>query len=47
MYGAAAPLRLGTGTNGPLNGRLDDLRVWGRALSPAEVRALAAEPPKP
>ncbi len=44
---SAAPLRLGTGTNGPLNGRLNDLRMWGRTLSPAEIRALAAEAPKP
>ncbi|MCE9533405.1 MAG: PQQ-binding-like beta-propeller repeat protein [Planctomycetes bacterium] len=42
-----APLRLGTGTNGPLNGQLNNLRVWRRTLSPAEVRTLASEPPRP
>jgi hypothetical protein len=43
---SAAPLRLGAGTNGPFNGRLADVRVWRRAVSPAEIRTLAADPPK-
>lgn len=35
------PLRLGDGENGPFRGTLADLRVYTRALDPAEVRALA------
>ncbi len=34
-------LRLGTGTNGPLNGTLADLRVYRRAIGVTEVEALA------
>lgn len=42
----AAPLRIGSGTNGPLNGRLSDVRVYRRTLGAAEVEALAAKAPK-
>lgn len=43
---SAAPLRLGGGTNGPFNGQLDNLRIWRRALLPAEVQAMAAQAPR-
>ncbi len=35
------PLRLGTGTNGPLNGILADVRIYRRTLGEAEIDALA------
>jgi len=38
---SSAPLRLGRGMNGPLNGRLADLRIYARTLSPGEIQALA------
>jgi hypothetical protein len=37
-----APLRLGSGMNGPFNGQLADLQLFRRALRPAEIEALAA-----
>ncbi len=40
-----APLRIGTGVNGLLNGRLADVRIYRRALERAEIEALAAEAP--
>lgn len=42
---STASLRLGSGTNGPLNGKLNDVRMWRRILSPEEIRTLAKEPP--
>lgn len=44
---AGAPLRLGDGMTGPLNGQLADLRLYRRALTAAEIAALAASPPPP
>lgn len=41
----AAPLRLGSGPTGRLNGRLADVRIYQRALSAAEVAALAKRRP--
>jgi hypothetical protein len=35
------PLRIGSGTHDHFNGRLSDLRLYGRALSAEEVAALA------
>ena len=40
-----APLRIGAGMNGTLNGQLSDVRIYGRALEPREVGALATRPP--
>jgi hypothetical protein len=40
------PLRIGTGMNGALNGRLSDVRVYQRTLNTAEIEALAKEAPK-
>lgn len=34
-------LRIGSGMNGPLNGRLSDVRVYSRALNDVEIEALA------
>jgi hypothetical protein len=42
---SAAPLRIGTGVNGPFNGHLSDLRVYHRSLSLAEIREMAAIAP--
>jgi hypothetical protein len=42
-----APLRIGTGMNGALNGRLSDVRVYRRTLNALEIEALAKEMPKP
>lgn len=42
-----APLRIGTGMNGALNGRLFDVRVYRRTLNALEIEALAKEMPKP
>ncbi len=42
---ADQPLRLGSGTNGPLNGSLADVRVYRRALGDAEIEALARNKP--
>jgi hypothetical protein len=36
-----APLRLGTGMNGPFNGQISDLRIHRRALDGDEIQALA------
>jgi hypothetical protein len=41
------PLRIGTGMNGTLNGRLSDVRVYRRTLNALEIEALAKEMPKP
>lgn len=43
---ANQPLRLGTGTNGSLNGTLADVRVYRRAIGNAEVEALGKIKPK-
>jgi len=43
---ASHPLRIGTGSNGPLNGSLADVRIYRRALGGAEVEALAEIKPK-
>jgi hypothetical protein len=40
-----APLRLGSGMNGPFNGQLRDLQIHHRALTEAELRAAALEKP--
>ena len=40
-----APLRLGTGMNGPFNGQLRELQIHPRALTAAEIAALAAKKP--
>jgi hypothetical protein len=40
------PLRLGIGMNGPLNGRLSDVRIYQRVLKPGEVESLAKVAPK-
>ena len=42
-----APLRIGTGMNGAVNGRLADVRVYRRTLNASEIEALAKEMPKP
>lgn len=42
---SGAPLRLGTGMNGPFNGQLRDVRMHQRALSVAEIEAIAAQKP--
>ena len=33
--------RIGTGENATFNGRMADLRVYDRALSPTEIRTLS------
>jgi len=40
-----APLRLGTGMNGPFNGQLADLQLHRRALAAKEIQQLAAKLP--
>jgi len=40
-----APLRIGTGTNGRLNGRLSDVRVYQRMLNGAEIESLVKQRP--
>lgn len=40
------PLRLGNGSNGPLNGSLADVRIYRRALGGAEIEALSKIKPK-
>ena len=40
------PLQLGTGTNGPLNGAMADVRIYRRALRSTEIAALAKQNPK-
>jgi hypothetical protein len=44
---SAAPLRLGTGMNGPFNGQLRELQIHARVLTAAEISHLAAKPPEP
>lgn len=39
------PLRIGAGMNGTLNGQLSDVRIYGRALDPAEISSLASRSP--
>lgn len=46
LVDANQPLRLGTGTNGPLNGTLADVRIDRRAIDVAEIRELAKLKPK-
>ena len=41
-----APLRLGTGMNGPFNGQLRDLQIHRRALADGEIRAMSAKKPE-
>ncbi|MSR31784.1 MAG: LamG domain-containing protein [Gemmataceae bacterium] len=41
-----APLQIGTGMNGPFNGRLSDIRLFQRALALEEITALAKSPRK-
>ena len=41
-----APLRLGAGPTGTFQGRLADLRLYRKALSPAEMAPLVATPPE-
>jgi len=43
---STAPLRLGTGMNGPFNGQLADLQLHRRALAVSEIEQLAAKKPK-
>ncbi len=40
------PLRIGSGTNGTLHGRLADVRIYRRALAAEEIQALARMPPQ-
>ena len=42
-----APLRLGTGMNGPFNGQLRDWQSHPRPLSAAEIQMMAATQPVP
>lgn len=42
---SAAPLRLGTGLNGPFNGQLTDVQIDRRAWAPAEIQAAAGRTP--
>jgi len=42
---SAAPLRLGTGMNGPFNGQLRDLQLHLRALTAAEIAQRATQTP--
>jgi hypothetical protein len=42
---SAAPLRIGAGMNGTLNGRLADVRVYHRPLGSRDIKELAAKPP--
>ena len=45
-FGSAAPLRVGSKTLGkPFVGQLDDLRLYSRALTPAQVEDLAVHHP--
>ena len=46
LVDANQPLRLGTGTNGPLNGALADVRIFRRTLNLTEIQALAKLNPK-
>jgi hypothetical protein len=39
------PLKIGSGSNDVLKGRLSDVRIYQRALQPAEIRALAQPNP--
>ena len=40
-----APLRLGTGMNGPFNGQLADLQIHRRKLTAEEIKEMAARQP--
>lgn len=44
---SAAPLRLGTGTTGPFNGSLSDVRFYRRALGVADIALLVEKVPPP
>lgn len=46
LLDANRPLSLGTGINGPLNGKLAEVRIYRRALSVAEIEAFAKIKPK-
>jgi hypothetical protein len=43
---SAAPLRLGTGMNGPFNGQLANLQIHRRALAASEIEAFSAKRPE-
>ena len=43
---STAPLRLGTGMNGPFNGRLHHLQIHPRSITPDEIQALAKQMPE-
>ncbi len=40
------PLRIGSGMNGPISGRLSDVRIYTRALNAAEIEALLKSEPE-
>lgn len=44
--GSEAPLRLGTGSTGPFNGKLRDVRLYHLALDPDTIQKLASAPPQ-
>ncbi len=44
--GSGAPLRLGTGSTGPFNGKLRDVRLYHSALDPDTIQKLASAPPQ-
>ncbi len=46
LVDANQPLHLGSGSNGPLNGTLTDVRIYRRALGSAEIETLAKIKPK-
>jgi hypothetical protein len=41
-----APLRIGTGMNGPFNGRLADLQIHRRLLTEGEIKNMALQKPR-
>jgi hypothetical protein len=43
---SAAPLCIGTGTTGPFNGSLRDVRLYHKALEPDSIVKLATAPPR-
>jgi hypothetical protein len=44
--GSEAPLRLGTGSTGPFNGKLRDVRLYHSALDPDTILEFASVPPQ-
>ena len=46
LLDSPAPLRLGRGMNGPLHGRLADVRIYRRHLSDDEIQSLASMRPR-